>query len=208
MYNIAVQYFDIQPGKAEFSLGENGKLQLGPIGQMWTADATLPSAHPHGDNSTRHIVRGVWLKPGDVIGVRVIPDGNDHAALDYIEVTPAMRNKALVTDLPCPQGKLIEEGDGPEAVNEKVGPTLAGWAGYTNVGTPVEAMQVQVFRGDEKTPIATTLTNEEGGFRFPGLAPERYTVRATKKDYFPSEEIVRLDPNAKAQVCLVVEASE
>jgi hypothetical protein len=150
----------------------------------------------------------VWLKPGDVLSVRGIPDGNDPAALDYIEVTPATRNKALVTDLPCPQGKLIEEGDGPEAVNETVGPILAGWAGYTNVGTPVEAMQVRVFRGDEKTPIATTLTNEEGGFRFPGLTPGRYTIRATGKGLFPVREIVRLDPKAKAQVCLVVEASE
>ena len=207
-YNIAVQYFDIQPGKAEFGLEQNGHIEIGPIGQIWTADAALPSAQPNGDNATRHIVRGVWLKPGDVIGIRGIPDENDPAALDYIEVTPATLNKALITDLPCPQGRLIDKGDGPDAVNETVGPTLAGWAGITNVGTPVEAMQVQVFRGDEKTPIANTLTNEEGGFRFSGLTPGRYTIRATKKDYFPSVDIVRLDPNAKAQVCLVVEASE
>jgi hypothetical protein len=32
----------------------------------------------------------VELKPGDVLRVEGTPDGNDPAALDYVEVTPAL----------------------------------------------------------------------------------------------------------------------
>ena len=36
---------------------------------------SLPSRQPHGDNSMRHVVRGVALKPGDVIRIEGAPDG-------------------------------------------------------------------------------------------------------------------------------------
>jgi alpha-glucuronidase len=91
LYDIVVQYFDLQPGKAEFSLGVNGSLQVGSVESNWTADALFPSIRLHGDNSTRHLLRGVQLKPGSVIDVWGIPDGNDRAAFDYIEVVPATR---------------------------------------------------------------------------------------------------------------------
>jgi alpha-glucuronidase len=82
-YNIAVQYFDLQGGGAYFTLKVNGK-----PADAWAADATLPSSHPHGDNSIRRTIRNVELKQGDVLRVEGIPDGADPAALDYIEVTP------------------------------------------------------------------------------------------------------------------------
>jgi len=199
-YDIAVQYFDLQPGVAHFVLEVNGFAK-----GIFKANDSLPSRRPHGDNSTRHLVRRVFLKPGDTIGVRGIPDGNDPAALDYIEVTPATRNRELMVDLPCAQGRVIEKGDGPEAANETIGPDLAGWAGETNVGTPVEAMLVEVFHPGDKTPIATTRTNEEGGFHFSGLVPGLYRVKASGVIKSGAEEIIRLDPAAKAQLCLVVE---
>jgi alpha-glucuronidase len=204
-YDVAVQYFDLQPGNAEFVLLRNGLVDLHTMRAIWTANASLPSRRLHGDNSTRHLVRRVWLKPGDVLSVRGVPDEKDRAALDYIEVTPATRNPELTVDLPCPQGEQIEEDDGPEAVNETVGPELAGWAGETNIGTPVEGMLVEVFHSGDKAPIATTRTNEEGGFRFPGLAPGRYRVKASGVVESGADEIVRLNPAAKAQLCLVVE---
>jgi alpha-glucuronidase len=82
-YNIAVQYFDLQGGVAHFTLKVNGK-----PASTWAADASLPSNHPHGDNSTRRTVRNVELKQGDVLRVEDAPDGADPAALDYIEITP------------------------------------------------------------------------------------------------------------------------
>jgi len=83
-YNIAVQYFDLQGGAAQFTLEVGGQ----PVA-AWTADATLPSNRPDGDNSTRFTAPCVQLKPGEVIRVEGTPDKTDPAALDYIEVLPA-----------------------------------------------------------------------------------------------------------------------
>jgi alpha-glucuronidase len=83
-FNIAVQYFDLQPGAARFALKVNGTAAVN-----WTADDALPSNQPNGDNSTRCTVRGVDLKPGDVLRVEGAPDQADPAALDYIEIMAA-----------------------------------------------------------------------------------------------------------------------
>lgn len=87
-FDVAVQYFDMHEGIAKFSLEVNGK----PAGlnAAWSADANLPSRQPNGDNSTRHIVRNVALKPGDLIRITAAPDGGDPAALDYIELTTSV----------------------------------------------------------------------------------------------------------------------
>ncbi len=81
-FDVAIQYFDLQGGVARFSFAINGQ----PAGS-WAAGALLPSTRPHGDNSTRHTIRSVDLKPGDVLRVEGIPDKTDPAALDFIEVT-------------------------------------------------------------------------------------------------------------------------
>jgi alpha-glucuronidase len=83
-FDIAVQYFDLQGGVAHFTLGINGTEIV-----SWAADATLPSRRLHGDNSTRFTLRGVQLKPGDVLRVEGVPDGSDPAALDYVEIEAA-----------------------------------------------------------------------------------------------------------------------
>jgi alpha-glucuronidase len=83
--DIAVQYFDLANGAAKFSLLINGKTTA-----TWTADLKLPSRRPNGDNSTRYTAHSVELRPGDVIRVEGVPDGSDPAALDYVEVRPAI----------------------------------------------------------------------------------------------------------------------
>jgi alpha-glucuronidase len=83
-YNIAVQYFDLAGGEAQFAF-----LLRGTEVDSWKADAHLPSARPNGDNSTRHIIGGVNLHPGDTLAVVGSADGPDHAALDYIELLPS-----------------------------------------------------------------------------------------------------------------------
>ena len=84
-FDIAVQYFDLQDGVAHFTLAVNGTEIV-----SWAANDTLPSRRPNGDNSTRFTLhpdgRGIELKPGDVLRVEGVPDGNDPAALDYIEI--------------------------------------------------------------------------------------------------------------------------
>jgi len=84
-FNIAVQYFDLQGGAASFKLSLNGQ----PI-TTWRADAALPSRRPNGDNSTRYTAPVVDLKPGDILRVDGTPDASDPAALDYVEITPAV----------------------------------------------------------------------------------------------------------------------
>lgn len=83
-YDIAVQYFDLQGGDARFSL-----LLRGTEIDSWKADAHLPSNRPNGDNSTRHFVATANLRPGDTLAIVGIPDGPDHAAVDYIDLTPS-----------------------------------------------------------------------------------------------------------------------
>ncbi len=83
-FGVAIEYFDLQGGEAHFSFSINGHPEA-----SWTAGAQLPSRRPHGDNSTRHMVRGIELKPSDVLRVEGAPDKSDPAALDYIEITAA-----------------------------------------------------------------------------------------------------------------------
>jgi alpha-glucuronidase len=83
-FDIAAQYFDLQGGAARFTFEVNGHTV-----SNWVADAMLPSHQPHGDNSTRHTVSKIDLKPGDVLRIEGTPDATDPAALDYIEITPA-----------------------------------------------------------------------------------------------------------------------
>ncbi|HTW79117.1 MAG TPA: alpha-glucuronidase family glycosyl hydrolase [Terracidiphilus sp.] len=85
-FDIATQYFDLPGGVAKFALDVNGKQVA-----AWDANATFPSRRPNGDTSTRYTVRGIDLKPGDVLCVEGTPDGADPAALDYIELTPAAK---------------------------------------------------------------------------------------------------------------------
>jgi alpha-glucuronidase len=72
-YDIAVQYFDLHPGLAVYTLSLNGR-QLA----NWAADDTLPPAqpdpHPDGQDATRLTVYNVALKPGDTLQLRGIPD--------------------------------------------------------------------------------------------------------------------------------------
>ena len=83
-FNIAIQYFDLRDGVAKFTFQVNSSAVA-----SWAADATLPSRRPHGDNSTRHTLCGIALKPGDVLRVEGTPDQNDPAVLDYVELQPA-----------------------------------------------------------------------------------------------------------------------
>jgi alpha-glucuronidase len=86
-FNLAVQYFDLQGGVARLALTING--QPPTPDAAWTAEASLPTPHPHGDNSTRHLIYDVMLKPGDTIRIEGAPDKKDPAAFDYIETLPS-----------------------------------------------------------------------------------------------------------------------
>ncbi|HEV2194962.1 MAG TPA: alpha-glucuronidase family glycosyl hydrolase [Candidatus Acidoferrum sp.] len=82
-YQLNIQYFDQNNGKAKFRASVAGHLL-----DEWVADDTLPNAKLGGDTSIRRQIRGVRLHPGDEIRVEGIPDGGELAALDYVEIEP------------------------------------------------------------------------------------------------------------------------
>jgi alpha-glucuronidase len=82
-YQINVQYFDQNNGKAKLRV-----LVEGRVLDEWVADDTLPNAKLGGDTSTRRQIRGVTLHLGDEIRIEGIPDGGELAALDYVEIEP------------------------------------------------------------------------------------------------------------------------
>ena len=86
-YNISVEYFDQSNGVSQFQFFLNSQLI-----DHWSADAHLPAWRPSGSSSTRHVVSGVALRPGDEIRIVGTPNGNEYAPLDYIEIRGAQNN--------------------------------------------------------------------------------------------------------------------
>ena len=80
-YEVDVEYFDQNNGKSKFRvlIGER-------VVDEWVADDHLPATKPGGDSSTRRRITGVSLHPGDAIRIEGVPDSEEHAALDYIEI--------------------------------------------------------------------------------------------------------------------------
>jgi alpha-glucuronidase len=81
-YIIAVQYFDYRTGTSTFRLILNQRT----IG-TWSADNTLPGEAPNGATSTRYTLRGVSLRPGDVLTIEGHPNGDEPAPIDYLAIT-------------------------------------------------------------------------------------------------------------------------
>ena len=82
-YQLNVQYFDQNNGKAKFRVFVSGH-QV----DQWIADDTLPNAKIGGDTSTRRQISAVTLHKGDDVRIEGIPDGGELAALDYVEIEP------------------------------------------------------------------------------------------------------------------------
>jgi alpha-glucuronidase len=80
-YEMDVEYFDQANGESKFRV-----LVGDQVVDEWTANDHLPALKPGGDSSTRRRITGLALRPGDEIRIEGIPDGAEHAALDYIEL--------------------------------------------------------------------------------------------------------------------------
>jgi alpha-glucuronidase len=83
-YEIDVQYFDQNNGEAKFRLYIQNQLL-----DAWVTNDQLPSTKIGGDTSTRHQTPGVTLGPRYEIRIEGFPDGDEPAALDYVEIVPA-----------------------------------------------------------------------------------------------------------------------
>jgi alpha-glucuronidase len=82
-FTIRIQYFDQNNGVSRFRLLVSDQQK-----DAWSANNNLPTKKIDGSSSTRRSVRGVALRPGDPIRVEGIPDGEERAAIDYVEILP------------------------------------------------------------------------------------------------------------------------
>jgi len=82
-YTLRVRYFDRNDGVSHFRLLVGSQ----PIDE-WDAADRLPSKKTDGASSTRRVVEGIALRPGDEIRIEGVPGGAEPAGLDYIELIP------------------------------------------------------------------------------------------------------------------------
>jgi alpha-glucuronidase len=82
-YSLHIVYFDQKNGESKFRVLVGDRLV-----DHWVASDHLPSTKIGGDSSTRRRIDGLALHPGERIRIEGIPDREEHAALDYVEVRP------------------------------------------------------------------------------------------------------------------------
>ena len=80
-HTLNVRYFDQNDGVARYKVFVNDQLM-----DEWLADDRIPTRRVDSHSSSRRLVKGVPLRPSDVIRVEGLPQGNEPAALDYVEV--------------------------------------------------------------------------------------------------------------------------
>jgi alpha-glucuronidase len=80
-HTLNVQYFDQNTGNAHYRVFV-GAQQI----DEWTANDHVPTRKLDGSSSARREIHGIALRPGDQIRIEGNPDGQETAALDYIEI--------------------------------------------------------------------------------------------------------------------------
>ncbi len=85
--NLSVEYFDQNNGASRFRVYVGGQFV-----DEWVADDHLPSRKPDGSSSTRRMITGLALRPGDEIRIEGTADGQEYAPLDYIEIKQTGEN--------------------------------------------------------------------------------------------------------------------
>ena len=82
-YTVNVEYFDQNNGVSRF------RVRVGEqVIDEWTAADRIPTRRMDSSSSTRRVISGVALRPGDRIRIEGVPDGQEQAGLDYIEIVP------------------------------------------------------------------------------------------------------------------------
>jgi alpha-glucuronidase len=83
-YDMDIEYFDQNNGESKFRV-----LVGDQVISEWVADNRLPAKRPGADSSSRKRIRGIALRPGDVIRIVGIPDKEEYAGLDFVEIRPS-----------------------------------------------------------------------------------------------------------------------
>ncbi len=82
-YTIRVQYFDQIDGVSRFRAWVGNQMV-----DQWQAADRLPTRRIDSSSSSRRVIRGIALRPGDEIRIEGLKDGGETAALDYVEILP------------------------------------------------------------------------------------------------------------------------
>jgi alpha-glucuronidase len=80
-YELNVQYFDQNNGESKFRILVNGQMI-----DEWVASDHLPASKPDGDSSTRRSIRPLVLRTGDDIRIEGVPNAEERAPFDYVEM--------------------------------------------------------------------------------------------------------------------------
>jgi hypothetical protein len=94
VFDVHVLYYDERDGSARFRLhsGDRTRARDGSVlglSTEWIADRGLPTGEPNGHSAVRKTFERVRLAAGEPIVLEGTPDGDEHAVVDYIEVTPS-----------------------------------------------------------------------------------------------------------------------
>jgi alpha-glucuronidase len=82
-YELRVQYFDLSGAASHFRLWVGAQLV-----DEWSASDHLPARKLDSSSSTRRVISGVALRPGDQIRIEGSPEGREPAPIDYLEIVP------------------------------------------------------------------------------------------------------------------------
>ena len=82
-YTLDIVYFDQKNGASKFSVYV-GDRKI----DHWVADDQLPATKIGADAAKRRRIQNVTLTPGETIRIEGVPDRDEHAGLDYVEITP------------------------------------------------------------------------------------------------------------------------
>jgi alpha-glucuronidase len=80
-YDVVVQYFDQNNGVSTFRVYVQDQ-----VVDQWEANLQLPATTISGDSSTWHRITHLALRPGDKIRIEGIPDNQERASVDYLEI--------------------------------------------------------------------------------------------------------------------------
>jgi alpha-glucuronidase len=82
-HEVLVRYFDTNTGASHFKVTVGGRT----VGE-WSASEhrLVRNDRVDSSSSSRLVIRGVMLNPGDEIRIEGVPDDRETAALDYIEI--------------------------------------------------------------------------------------------------------------------------
>jgi len=80
-YTLNVEYFDSMDGVSTYRV-----LVGKQVIDQWKADMLIPTRRMDSSSSTRRVIPGIALRPGDEIRIEGVPDRTEAAGLDYVEI--------------------------------------------------------------------------------------------------------------------------